>query len=87
VVAFAKLADAGQTVASIAARFGVSERTVEQRLSLGHVAPELLDAYRAGEIDLAPWISHQATPENIVPEFPTWLDPATGVIKAMLSFE
>ena len=52
VVAFAKLADAGQTVASIAARFGVSERTVEQRLSLGHVAPELLDAYRAGEIDL-----------------------------------
>ena len=52
VVAFAKLADAGQTVASIAARFGVSERTVEQRLSLGHVASELLDAYRAGEIDL-----------------------------------
>ena len=52
VVAFAKLADVGQTVASIAARFGVSERTVEQRLSLGHVAPELLDAYRAGEIDL-----------------------------------
>ena len=52
VVAFAKLADAGQTVAAIAARFGVSERTVEQRLSLGHVAPELLDAYRAGEIDL-----------------------------------
>ncbi|MYF87594.1 MAG: ParB/RepB/Spo0J family partition protein, partial [Rhodospirillaceae bacterium] len=52
VVAFAKLADAGQTVASIAARFGVSERTVEQRLSLGHVAPELLNAYRAGEIDL-----------------------------------
>ena len=52
VVAFAKLADAGQTVASIAARFGVSERIVEQRLSLGHVAPELLDAYRAGEIDL-----------------------------------
>ena len=52
VVAFAKLADAGQTVASIAARFGVSERTVEQRLSLGQVAPELLDAYRAGEIDL-----------------------------------
>ena len=52
VVAFAKLADAGQTVASIAARFGVSERTVEQRLSLGHVASELLDAYRACEIDL-----------------------------------
>jgi len=48
---------------------------------------KVIKALRAGEIDLAPWISHQTTPENIVPEFPTWLDPATGVIKAMLSFE
>ena len=47
----------------------------------------VIKALRAGQIDLAPWISHQATPERIVPEFPTWLDPATGVIKAMLSFE
>ena len=52
VAAFTKLADAGQTVASIATRFGLSERLVEQRLRLGGVAPELLDAYRAGEIDL-----------------------------------
>ena len=52
VAAFTKLADAGQAVASIAARFGLSERLVEQRLRLGGVAPELLDAYRAGEIDL-----------------------------------
>lgn len=40
-------------MATIAARFGVSERTVEQRLRLGNAAPELLDAYRAGEMDLA----------------------------------
>ncbi len=52
VVAFTKLAEAGQTVASIAARFGASERTVEQRLRLGGVAPDLLHALRAGEIDL-----------------------------------
>ncbi len=52
VVAFAKLADAGQSVSAIAARFGLSERLVEQRLRLGNAAPELLDAYRAGEIDL-----------------------------------
>ncbi len=51
-VAFTKLADAGQSVSAIAARFGASERIVEQRLRLGNAAPELLDAYRADEIDL-----------------------------------
>ena len=52
VEAFGALAGDGTTVADIAARFGVSERIVEQRLRLGNAAPELLDAYRAGEIDL-----------------------------------
>ena len=53
VEAFGALALAGTTVADIAARFGVSERIVEQRLRLGHAAPELLDAYRENAIDLA----------------------------------
>ena len=52
VTAFAELVAAGQPVSAIAVRFGVSERLVEQRLRLGNAAPELLDAYRAGEIDL-----------------------------------
>ena len=52
VVAFSELVKAGQSVAAIAARFGASERMVEQRLRLGNAAPELLDAYRADEIDL-----------------------------------
>ncbi|MYI50848.1 MAG: chromosome partitioning protein ParB [Rhodospirillaceae bacterium] len=52
VVAFSELARAGQSVSAIAARFGASERVVEQRLRLGNAAPELLDAYRADEIDL-----------------------------------
>ena len=51
-VAFLKLSEAGVTVAAVAARFGVTERLVEQRLSLGGVAPELLDAYRAQEMGL-----------------------------------
>ena len=45
VVAFSQLAESGATVAAIAARFGVTERLVEQRLRLGNAAPELLDAY------------------------------------------
>ena len=52
VEAFRRLADAGSTAAAVAARFGVSERTVEKRLRLGNAAPVLLEAYRAGEIDL-----------------------------------
>ena len=52
VVAFAKLSRSGVSVSAIAARFGVTERLVEQRLSLGGAAPELLDAYRAEEMDL-----------------------------------
>ena len=51
-VAFRALADAGATPDAIATRFGVSERVVAQRLRLGNVAPELLDAYRAGEVRL-----------------------------------
>ena len=52
VIAFTKLAESGVTVAAIAARFGISERLVEQRLRLGNAAPELLDAYRTDNIDL-----------------------------------
>ena len=52
VEAFSALAGDGLTVAAIAARFGVSERTVEKRIRLGGAAPELLEAYRAGETDL-----------------------------------
>ena len=43
VEAFRRLADAGSTAAAIAARFGVSERTVEKRLRLGNAAPVLLE--------------------------------------------
>ena len=51
VIGFTKLANAGLSVAAIAARCGTSERRVEHRLRLGNVAPDLLDAYRAHEID------------------------------------
>lgn len=47
----------------------------------------VIEQLRAGKIDLAPWITHVATPESIVSAFPGWIDPASGVIKAMLSFE
>ena len=49
--AFRRLADEGATVEEIAARFGMGERTVQKRLRLGGLADEILDAYRAGELN------------------------------------
>ena len=51
-VAMAELIDGGMTIEDVAKRFGTSERHVKQRLRLGKLAPELLDAYRAGDISL-----------------------------------
>ena len=51
-VAMAALIDEGAMIEDVATRFGTSERHVRQRLRLGKLAPELLDAYRAGTISL-----------------------------------
>jgi ParB family transcriptional regulator, chromosome partitioning protein len=51
-VAMAALIDGGANIDVVATRFGTSERHVRQRLRLGKLAPELLDAYRAGDIGL-----------------------------------
>ncbi len=51
-VAMATLIDGGATIDEVAKRFGTSERHVKQRLRLGKLAPELLDAYRAGDVSL-----------------------------------
>ena len=64
VEAFRRLADAGSTAAAIAARFGVSERTVEKRLRLGNAASVLLEAYRAGEIDLETLMAFSVTTDQ-----------------------
>jgi ParB family chromosome partitioning protein len=50
--AMAALIDGGVTIETVATRFGTSERHVKQRLRLGKLAPELLDAYRADAISL-----------------------------------
>lgn len=39
-----------------------------------------------GRIDTNPWISERAPAMDIVARFPRWLDPAAGVVKAVLEF-
>ena len=37
-----------------------------------------------GIIDTDPWLSHQASYDDFIGEFPNWLKPETEVIKAVL---
>ena len=52
ITAFTKLAADGLSSETIAARFGVTSRLVEQRLSLGNLAPAVLKAYRNEKISM-----------------------------------
>ncbi|QPC84076.1 zinc-binding alcohol dehydrogenase family protein [Phototrophicus methaneseepsis] len=47
----------------------------------------VIEALTNGDVSLAGWITHQATPEELVTVFPGWLNPEAGVIKAMLTLE
>ena len=40
-----------------------------------------------GTIDTKPWITHRAKFDDMIAEFPTWLKPETGVIKAMVALD
>jgi alcohol dehydrogenase len=40
-----------------------------------------------GRIDTRPWISHRAGFDDMIGEFPRWLKPQTGVIKAMVAVD
>jgi 2-desacetyl-2-hydroxyethyl bacteriochlorophyllide A dehydrogenase len=39
-----------------------------------------------GQIDLDPWITHRVPAERLATEFPQWLRPDQGVIKAVVEF-
>jgi ParB family transcriptional regulator, chromosome partitioning protein len=51
--AFLALIEDGMRPADIAARFGVTESVVQQRLKLARVSPVIIEAYRKGAIALA----------------------------------
>lgn len=75
--AFARLTAEGQSPADIAARFGVSEQVVKQRLKLGTVSPALLDRYREGETTLDVLMAFTLSDdpeeqERVWAELPAW---------------
>ena len=80
VEAFGRLATEGATVAGIAARFGVPERTVLQRLRLSNVAPVLLQAYRDGEIDMTTLQAFAVTTDR-ERQIAAWNDVGAGAYR------
>lgn len=44
----------------------------------------VIAALESGRVNIAPWITHRAGPSTFLDDFPTWLEPERGVVKAML---
>jgi 2-desacetyl-2-hydroxyethyl bacteriochlorophyllide A dehydrogenase len=44
----------------------------------------IINLVEIGRIDTVPWITHRASFADAVTEFPRWIQPETGVIKAMI---
>lgn len=44
----------------------------------------LIDRLERGNLDTTPWITHRAALSDVPDQFPHWLDPANGVVKAII---
>lgn len=44
----------------------------------------VIDKLESGAMDTTPWITHRASAEAMIGQFPGWLDPSSGVIKAVV---
>jgi 2-desacetyl-2-hydroxyethyl bacteriochlorophyllide A dehydrogenase len=47
---------------------------------------QVIRSLEQGAINVTSWITHRASPEQLVADFPSWLEPLSGMFKAMLSF-
>ena len=47
---------------------------------------QVIAALENQQVDAKTWITDRASPEALIEQFPNWLDPANGTIKAMLNF-
>jgi ParB family transcriptional regulator, chromosome partitioning protein len=62
--AFKALADEGKAVADIAARFGVTETMVRQRMKLADVSPKIVKAFRKDELNLEQVMAYAVTNDH-----------------------
>ena len=57
------------------------------RNALSRDFTRIIALIEAGKIDTAPWITHHAFFDDLPEIFPSWLQPETGVIKAVVRVE
>jgi 2-desacetyl-2-hydroxyethyl bacteriochlorophyllide A dehydrogenase len=46
----------------------------------------IINYLEAGQINLAPWITHRASSETMIDAFPHWFDRDSSIIKAVIAF-
>ena len=56
------------------------------RNSTGEDFKRVISLLESGRISTGPWITHRASCDAMIQEFPHWLEPETGVIKALVEF-
>ncbi len=57
------------------------------RNSTPAIFKRIIGLMESGQIDTTPWITHQASIEDMIQEFPSWMDPKTKVLKAMVALD
>ncbi len=55
------------------------------RNALSKDFPRIISLIEAGQIDTRPWLTHRALLAEVPSVFPIWLQPQTGVIKAVVT--
>jgi ParB family chromosome partitioning protein len=88
--AFLALTGDGMRPADIAARFGVTEAVVQQRLRLARVSPVIIEAYRRGKLSLAHVMAFavsddHAAQERVREELSDWQQEDPDTIRAALT--
>ncbi|MBB3207278.1 alcohol dehydrogenase [Rhodopirellula rubra] len=54
------------------------------RNALSRDFTRIIELIEKGTIDTQPWITHHAKFEDVAASFPSWTDPETGVVKAVI---
>jgi alcohol dehydrogenase len=54
------------------------------RNALAHEFTRIIRLIEGGMLDTGPWITHRAPMDGLIGEFPNWLKPESGVVKAMV---
>lgn len=57
------------------------------RNALARDFARIIQLIEDGVIDTKPWITHRGTFADMIEQFPTWLKPESGVIKAIVSLD